>query len=233
MRSFNLAAIALAAFAYVAPASAGVYLNAADWYTQAVVPNVVSGSASLAVMPAQTATHTDNYSGVKNGNYQPYWYDNASLGAGQMNGFFECQSWATQCFGAHTITYTLPYEISGMAGDLDLGVWYLGSLTEVPFFQLTDSVGGPYSYPDNIPGTYKGFWGTTFEPTDTLTLTWTPGLINTDAGANFTLSNLMVLKTDTTGAAPVPVPEPMSLALLGTGLLGMVAVRRRRKVAAA
>ncbi|MGG5890987.1 PEP-CTERM sorting domain-containing protein [Falsiroseomonas sp. HC035] len=233
MRSFNFAAIALAAFAYVAPASAGVYLNAADWYTQAVVPNVVSGSASLAVMPAQTATHTDNFHGTRDGNYKPFFSDAGGTGAGQMNGLFECQSFSTQCFGAHTITYTLPYEISGMAGDLSLGVWYLGSLTEVPFFQLTDSVGGPYSYPDNIPGTFKGFWGTTFAPTDTLTLTWTPGLINTDAGANFTLSNLMVLKTDTTGAAPVPVPEPASLALFGLGLAGMVAVRRRRKVAAA
>lgn len=247
----NLKIILFVGMATIAgsPADAA-YLNVADWYGSAVTPTLMAGG-SLVAMPDQSVVVTDYYGSYTAAtaadpvdvSHPPY--GSNPYGAtsdlrrhvgmsdgmgGSLKGHFECVSPISGCLGAHTITYTLPFEITGLAGDLDLGIWYLGSLSVIPFFELTDAMGGPYSYPDHPYGTYEGFWGTTFEPTKSLTIVWTPGLGSADAGANFSLSNLLVL-TGGASSAVTAVPEPASMAIFGVGLAGLLTLRGRRNKA--
>jgi hypothetical protein len=140
----------------------------------------------------------------------------ASTEAGQIGGSFGCHSAYYRCLGAHTITYKLPYEIVGISGMLDLNNPWGGQLSDIGFFEF------PLNYvaPDGHPYRYRGFWADTFAPTDTLTIVWSPGVRNADSIANFLLTDAQVVRA-------VRVPEPGTLALLGTALLGLLAVRRK------
>jgi hypothetical protein len=255
MRRLKLAALALVAMFGAPSAGAGVYLNAADWYTQAVVPNVVSGTAALAVMPAQNIVVRDYfgsytaetrsdpvYIGVHGYAQDPDTFSSRAFAfqsdlsnaPGQMTGHFTCHSAVSRCLGAHTIRFTLPFDIVGLGGNLEYMFGYGGSADALPFFGFAHEFWEPSTFIQR-PGdehplgySYGGFWAKTFAATNVLTFVWPDGISNQDDFAFFKLDNLMVLKADMSGASPVPVPEPVSVALFGLGLAGLIVVRRRK-----
>ena len=106
---------------------------------------------------------------------------------------FGCASPIFPCLRAHTITYTLPFKISGLGGELAASFGSVGP-SSLPFFGIG---AGDYALDPgtgNTPFRYTGFWGTVFgEPTDTFSIVWTPGLQNADDLASFLLTNAVAL----------------------------------------
>jgi hypothetical protein len=224
-----LAVAMAAALTVVAPTAEAAFV------TQGEFRSALGGANSqLADMPAHSITITDNV-----GSYTPATIgmpvpislttggepDRLSNGrvfirpapteAGQLAGNFGCVSFAWPCLGAHTVTYTLPFEIIGLSGMLNLSAPN-GQLSDIGFFEFPRN----YVAPDGNPFRYNGFWGDTFAPTNTLTIVWSPGVFNTDNVGSFTLSNAQVVRA-------TPVSEPASMALFVAGLLGLLGVRRK------
>ena len=81
---------------------------------------------------------------------------------------------------------------------------------------ITDVTVDPASSPAFLP--IAG--GLTFGPTDIF--------VNV-AGDNPAVGGLLILDVTTSGVTPPPVPEPRSIALLVTGLVGLLAIKRRAK----
>ena len=122
--------------------------------------------------------------------------------SGQLSGNYGCNSAINPCSGAYRLTYTLPFDIVGFGGDLELR-------------QVQTDFRPPLDVPltRTLEGrAYSGFYGDLFSPTNTITITWLPGLLSTDDFGSFTLRSAQVV--------PAPVPEPASaLALAGALLL--------------
>lgn len=175
---------------------ATAYLSAADWL--AALPNTPIVIESF---PTYTTVVTDAF-----GSKGPF----ANNNGGEFTGNFFCNSAVYPCLGAFQITYTLPFEIIGFAGDLNYANgWY----ATTPVFPVPLSL-NPYNQ-------YHGFYGEIFDPTATITLVWKPGLISTDSFANFQFDLPVVVRA---------VPEPAALFLFISGLLGLslVTIRNTR-----
>lgn len=215
-------------------ASAAAYLTEEAWLAALPFP------APVVPLPPHSATAQDAFATYENGVPQTVtyftsnapnasaltitWTWNLDISGGQMNGYFHCVSYSYPCLGAHTITYTFPFNIIGMSGHL---MYYFGPLGEpeysINFFDIpkpAPTSDDPY-YPTR-PWISEGFYGALFAPTNTITMTWLPGLRNIDEAAFFILRSARVA---------LAVPEPAALLVLAGGLLGLGFGRRMRGVA--
>lgn len=187
-RHLVLAAIA-ALLTLLGPRAEAAYTSSDAWAAQLQA----GPSQSLVPFPSHTLVTQDAF-----GTTTPRQVNTS----GQLSGNYGCNSAINPCSGAYRLTYTLPFDIIGFGGDLELRQ-----------FQ-TD-----FRPPLDVPLTrtfegraYSGFYGDLFSPTNTITFTWLPGLLSTDDFGNFALSSAQVV--------PAPVPEPASaLALAGALLL--------------
>lgn len=139
---------------------------------------------------------------------------------GGMGATFSCASPVNPCLGVYEVTYRLPFAVTGLSGILGtmLDTSLPGGSSTLPFLGISANHFDPRTGPN-----FNGFWAKTFEATDVITLLWTAGLDSFDGSIAFSLRNSVALM-----ASPVAVPEPSSVIILITGLLGLVTVHRTR-----
>lgn len=195
-------ACATALFAAAGPAVAGYY-DPAAWF------------GALAARPDTVLVSVPGYSYVEEDAFGRYAPATVAV-AGRWSGRFSCSPAVNPCLGAYRATYTLPFEIVALAGRLRYGFGYHGRPT-LSFFDPP---------PPRLSGfdDFQGFYGDVFAPTDTITVTWRDGLLNTDSASFFLLTEAVVVR-----AAPIAVTEPATIALLGTGALLLAGVVARRR----
>ncbi|MBX9699516.1 MAG: hypothetical protein K2X74_08765, partial [Acetobacteraceae bacterium] len=213
-------------------ARAAGFLQESDWLA------AVSGSPILE-MPAHTAMAQDAYATYAQGVPQVITFGTSSTpggptvtrahlwdldtSAGQMQGAFRCYEFAYPCLGAYRITYIFPFAITALAGHLtqDVGPDRRPELDffgiPAPSFRCPDPY-YPCSGPQNI---FSAFYGATFAPTDTINITWPPGIFSRDDWESFRLTNARV----------VPAPEPSTAAVMASALLLLLALHGRRTAA--
>lgn len=139
---------------------------------------------------------------------------------GSLGAVFTCYSPLSRCVGALSVTFTLPFEIIGLSGMLDVRADYWPSSTGIfmPELGINSLIAGT-DWKFNSPDT---FYGNLFAlPTNTITVSWGVGGYGSDNGAGFTLNDVMLVR------APTAVPEPASAAVLVIGILGLAAGRWR------
>jgi hypothetical protein len=157
---------------------------------------------------------------------------------GNWGGGFTCFSFVYPCLGINSATYTLPFKIIGITGQLTYSTDSMMGFgrTGIDLFDnaaFDQAVGGAPRY--------AGFFGLLLDrPTRVFEADWLAPLSDFYAGFSLTDARVLVkvprdavLPAATRSAAPVAVPEPPALGVLGAGLLGLFLLSRRgdRRVA--
>jgi hypothetical protein len=243
IKGFVIAALASAGLSAAVPqsAQAAAYFTTDAWYSAVSDAAAERGSVLLTPLGEYEITYRDWYgswtqetrydpfpAGPEAGSYFPpgtmlsrgVAYFANDVTPGSLAGTYSCHSPISRCVGVMSMTFTLPYEVIGLSGMLNLWADHWPPLNIFPELEVGSILKGT-DWKLNNPDT---FYGKMFGlPTDTFTVTWNYGPYGSDNFAGFTLSDVMLVR------APSAVPEPASAALFGFGLLSVFMARRFRR----
>lgn len=243
IKGFFTAVLASAALAAAVPhqVEAAAYFTTDAWYNAISDAAAERGSVTLTPLSGYEVSYTDWYgSWNQDTKYDPfpagpgvspYLPPDAMISRsvvnfetgvtpGSLGGNYSCYSPFSRCVGVMSVTFTLPYEVIGLSGMLDLGADHWPPQRIFPELEVS-SLWATTNWKGTSPDT---FYGKMFDlPTDTFTVTWNYLDGGSDNFARFNLTDVMLVR------APTAVPEPASAALFGFGFLSVFMARRFRK----
>jgi len=188
--------------------------------------------ALLPLLPATSSAAVIDFATLGGANGSPFtsYTENGFTVATSAGQFFAAQSFgnpipsifAGPAGGGPTADSLLLTRAGG--GDFSFDTFDLSANNGVTQYTLTGTLGGApvFSVSSSLSPPLSGFAFSTITPGTNADIVDAVTLAFTTAGTSFNVDNIAV------APANAPVPEPASLALLGTGLLGLGMIGRRK-----